>query len=95
MTLREEVKDFADKMESILKENYFKGEWTTCSKEYLITKLFEEFGELINALMKDNNEISITQESVDVANVLMMLEDKFGDKLEGSFEMNYAQGCGI
>jgi NTP pyrophosphatase (non-canonical NTP hydrolase) len=84
--IRLEVKNFAIEMERILRENDHKDHWKDCSSEYLVEKLREEIRELIKAINGYNRdqrteiytkeEINLIRyETVDVANVVMMLWD--------------------
>ena len=81
---RFEVAKFAIDMESVLKDNDFKGSWKLCSAEFLSHKLTEEFCELQNIMVKMLKEQSITQEEavnlrkecVDVANICMFISDR-------------------
>jgi hypothetical protein len=76
--LREEIKEFAEEMERIMKENdEDKGDsWRDCSVEFLINKLWEEIEEFKHIVSphiiyeKDNLP---EKELTDIANVCMML----------------------
>ncbi len=80
---RFEVVEFANFMESTLKQHDHKGHWKNCNPEYLSRKLTEEFSELQSELihtMKDNDFDSIKaarirDECIDLANVCMMIAD--------------------
>ncbi|MBK5428546.1 hypothetical protein ACTFRP_31475 [Bacillus cereus group sp. MYBK234-1] len=78
--MREEVKWFAEQMESKLQENDHKGGWQDCDLQWLVKRLKEEVNELESAL-KDFpisfNEYSenVIKESADVSNFSMMIAD--------------------
>ncbi|EJR71386.1 hypothetical protein JDS76_26155 [Bacillus cereus] len=78
--MREEVKWFAEQMESKLQENDHKGGWKDCDLQWLVKRLKEEVNELELAL-KDFpisfNEYSenVIKESADVSNFSMMIAD--------------------
>ena len=81
---RFEVAKFAIDMESVLKDNDFKGNWNLCSAEFLSLKLTEEFCELQTVVVKMLKEQNITQEDaanlrkecIDVANICMFISDR-------------------
>jgi NTP pyrophosphatase (non-canonical NTP hydrolase) len=77
---RIEIKNFAEKMESRLKENDHKGGWGECSFEYLFVRLIEEASELGSALfiqaIGTENRKRIIKEAADVANFAMMISDR-------------------
>ena len=73
--MRKIVKQFADTMERVLKENDYKGGWSkdNCSVEYLERRLIEEIGEYFRYIV--NNEFE-SDELVDIANFAMMIWDR-------------------
>lgn len=71
LTMRKEVKWFAEQMESKLKENDYKGGWKNDDKEELTQLLLSEVAELMNT----SNRKNIINESIDVANFAMMIAD--------------------
>ncbi len=74
MELRKEVKWFASRMEAKLKANDHKGGWHNEYAEYFLSRMTDEFEELVAALETGNTEKSIS-ECADVANFAMMLAD--------------------
>ena len=79
--VREEVHDFAEAMEKVLKENDDKDGWEECSNLYLIQRLVEETSELMKYL--DAGEFGdMCKEAVDVANFAMMIFDNNKDHME-------------
>ncbi len=76
--IRPEVNVFAERMEEILKINDYKNGWENCSKDFLMSKVFEELGEMVIAIgcASHNDKIDVQNEIIDVANFLMMLWDK-------------------
>lgn len=84
--MREEVKKFAEEMESVLKENDYKGGWDRCSISWLEKRLIKEVGEYAESsmLVDDEGDRSFEQdrkkELVDIANFCMMLHSRL-DKI--------------
>lgn len=79
LQIRQEVKDFAEAMEMVLKENDGKRNWKDCSREYHESRLIEETGEYFHLKSHDliTSDISKAQkEIVDIANFCMMVFDK-------------------
>lgn len=81
---RFEVAKFAIDMESVLKENDFKGHWKRCTPEFLVQKLAEEYSELTLELTKSVKEcglipgtdaIKLRKECCDLANICMFISD--------------------
>lgn len=81
MKIRNEVKDFAKAMESKLKKNDHKVHWSNCNNLYLLSRLREELEELLEAYEK-NDAHGIMDETVDVANISMMIHDNTKRSLE-------------
>ncbi|PGW89949.1 hypothetical protein [Bacillus cereus] len=78
--MREEVKWFAEQMESKLQENDHKGGWQDCDCYWLLKRASGECLELLRELdvyrdLGDNKE-KIIKECSDVANFVMMIADK-------------------
>lgn len=73
--MREEVVQFAQRMEEKLADNDHKPGWKHCSREELFTSLLLEVDELEDALFDGGNVID---EAVDVANFAMMIADITG-----------------
>jgi NTP pyrophosphatase (non-canonical NTP hydrolase) len=89
MELRESVRLFAEAMETKLRENDHKGHWGDCDPRWLLARLDEERGELIDTVFvrlrqqKDGldwpeSAESILREAADVANFAMMVADVCG-----------------
>lgn len=81
--VRPEVAAFALAMEKKLKANDHKGGWKHCDRDYLMTRLRQEFVELIAAMhfpLDDGqiDRIELRDEAADVANFLMMILDVEG-----------------
>lgn len=78
--VRPEVARFAELMEQKLRGNDHKGHWRGASLSYLIARLREECGELIDAVLyeEDSTPGHITEEAVDVANFAMFIADVAG-----------------
>lgn len=74
--IRNEVTRFSHAMESVLKENDYKGTWKDCTPEYLLKRLYEEYMELRDAI-KEKGCLGphVRREAADVANIAMMLWD--------------------
>lgn len=78
--MREEVKEFAGEMEEKLKANDYKGGWDKESIQWLFARLVEEVGELAMALYDEKyTPYEARSETVDVANLAMMLHSKLKD----------------
>jgi hypothetical protein len=81
---RFEVAKFAIDMESVLKDNDFKGNWMLWSAEFLSHKLTEEFCELQTVMVKMLKEqnigkgeaVNLRKECADLANICMFISDK-------------------
>ena len=77
--MRKAVKVFADRMESVLKQNDHKHGWKFCSYDYLLFKLWEEVYEVIRCFNVGGNSArskeDIKNECADVANIVMMIAD--------------------
>lgn len=78
--VRPEVARFAELMEQKLRANDHKGHWLGSSLSYLIARLREECGELIDAVLyeEDSTPGHITEEAADVANFAMFIADVAG-----------------
>jgi NTP pyrophosphatase (non-canonical NTP hydrolase) len=78
--VRPEVARFAELMEQKLRANDHKGHWRGSSLSYLIARLREECGELIDAVLyeEDSTPGHITEEAADVANFAMFIADVAG-----------------
>lgn len=90
MELRKEVKWFAARMELKLKANDHKGGWHNEYAEYFLSRMTDEFEELVAALETGNTEQSIS-ECADIANFAMMLADniwRYGVISNGSLTSN-------
>ncbi|MFA1509881.1 hypothetical protein ACDN41_11695 [Priestia aryabhattai] len=79
--MREQVKWFAEQMESKLQENDFKGGWDLCGRFWLLERIIEEVEELKKEMMYQHNggerdDEATIRECCDVANFAMMLADK-------------------
>lgn len=68
LELRPSVKRFAEVMESKLRVNDHRGGWDNCNSQWLLAKVMEELGELLQAQMP----AEIAEEAADAANYLMM-----------------------
>lgn len=73
--MRKELVDFANQMESILKENDFKGGWDNMTVHELLERLHEEVLEF-EVELDANRPYNAAQEIIDVANFCMMIYDK-------------------
>mgnify|MGYP000899229991 FL=1 len=80
LRVRPEVAKFAELMEQKLRANDHKGHWRGSSLSYLIARLREECGELIDAILyeEDSAPGHITEEAADVANFAMFIADAAG-----------------
>lgn len=72
--LRDELKNFAENMEVVLKANDHKNNWNKCTLQYLTMRLTEEREELAEALRANDKE-GIKHECCDIANFCMMIFD--------------------
>lgn len=72
--LRQEVKWFAEHMESAMKENDHKGGWSNCSFDWLIDRLFKKTNILWQAVEQSDYD-RIIKVSAHVANYAMMMAD--------------------
>ncbi len=77
MKLRREIQLFAEAMERKLRDNDYKGDWNGCTEDYLMKRVIQELGELINCHYDSDlaKDLVYLDESADVANFLMMLCD--------------------
>jgi phosphoribosyl-ATP pyrophosphohydrolase len=73
LELRPCVQWFAEKMEARLRENDHKGGWGSEEDAYLLRRLLEEAGELVEAATCSGVEDVVVQEATDVANFALML----------------------
>jgi len=73
--MRKIVKQFADEMERVLKENDYKGGWgiENCSIQYLEQRLIEEIGEYFGDIANNSFE---PDELIDIANFCAMIWDR-------------------
>lgn len=78
--VRPEVAKYAELMEQKLRANDHKGHWRESSLSYLIARLREECGELIDAVLYEEGSTPdhITEEAADVANFAMFIADVAG-----------------
>jgi NTP pyrophosphatase (non-canonical NTP hydrolase) len=64
-----------------LRENRYKGGWRDEDMDFLLTKLEEEVGELLEVVRAGNQDKLAVQdaldEAADVANMAMMIADRF------------------
>ena len=72
---RKQVIEFADSMESKLKENDHKSGWGNLTSSYLLLRLREEVDELEHAIRSGKSSKEVISEAADVANFSMMLAD--------------------
>lgn len=79
--LRPEVREFALKMEFILRANDFKGGWDSMDRRYLFDCLYKEIRELYQAVFykKTLDRTAVIKEAVDVANFALMIADVVGE----------------
>jgi len=77
--VRPAVKWFATLMEQKLRENDHKANWTGCGIEYLMERLVQEYGELVEAtwdLRKENGSPEeVIKEAADIANFCLFIAD--------------------
>lgn len=74
---RNDIQWFTDAMVEKLEENDYKGGWEKCENSYLIKRLLDEVGELIECVLNEKaTQCTIIPEAADVANIAMMLADK-------------------
>lgn len=81
LTLRPEVAAFAQAMEDKLRQNDHKGGWQDEGTGYLLFRLDEEVGELIQEFARTGSKPtpeSVRSETADVANFAMMIADVMG-----------------
>jgi len=73
---RNEIYDFANEMEEVMKghDNEKGDSWKTCSIGFLEKKLKEEFEEW----SKQDGDMAKQRETVDIANICMMLFHRYG-----------------
>jgi len=72
--IRPELQWFSKRMEAKLQENDHKAHWYKLHQDYLIHRLYQEAGELWNAIRNEPAE-NIVKEAADVANFAMMIAD--------------------
>lgn len=77
VTVRPEVAQFAEAMERKLAANDHKEHWRGESTHSLLSRLFDEFLELQQAI-DDGNAEEIVSEAADVGNFAMMIADVAG-----------------
>ena len=75
LEIREPVKWFTQQMEMKLRENDHKGSWRTCTDLYFITRLWEEFEELADAINNKESKENIIKECAEISNLAMMIAD--------------------
>lgn len=71
---------FAIEMERMLRRNDHKGGWEKCSDTFLLSKLFEELGE-VGETLNNRSSDRLLAEAADAANILMMIADNNSDTL--------------
>jgi NTP pyrophosphatase (non-canonical NTP hydrolase) len=76
ITLRPEVRIFAEAMELKLSENEHKPGWDWTSPEWLFGRLLDEVEELREAILSNQNTHVVTREAADVANFAMMIASR-------------------
>ena len=74
-TYENAVNLFSKRMLSRLDSNSGKGHWSECEDSYLIRRLLEEVGELVESIIDKEHTSLIVREAADVANFAMMLAD--------------------
>lgn len=83
MEARQEVINFANTMEMVLKENDSKRNWKNCSRNYCEDRIIEEVGEYFalksHSLIEDNIE-KAQKELIDIANFCMFVWDKLEEE---------------
>ncbi len=52
--MRRSVRRFGEAMESVLKENDHKDGWDSCTRAYLLSRLFDEFSEVVEVATKND-----------------------------------------
>jgi NTP pyrophosphatase (non-canonical NTP hydrolase) len=77
MEIRKSVLKFAEEMEKKLKENDHKGGWRNCTIDYLMQRLFQEWGELSYVVHQKKPRKEIVSEAADVANFAMMITEVY------------------
>ena len=77
--LRPEVLSFAIQMELKLRANDHKPGWKNDTPDVMYNRLFEELSELSDAINCTPRPGGILEESVDCANILMMVADTSGE----------------
>lgn len=103
--IRKEVKQFANRMESVLQENDYKNHWSKCSYAHLLEQLKIEVAELDTglecfvigqAMPRDLSGAStreqygeVEKEAVDVANFAMMIADNLRNLRENDEDYKY------
>jgi NTP pyrophosphatase (non-canonical NTP hydrolase) len=75
--LRKSVIRFSEAMEEKLAENDSKGGWDTCTVDFLLLKLQEEYAEVIEAVRSGSTKKDLTRECADLANICMMLSEQY------------------
>jgi len=92
--MRESVKEFADAMERVLKDNDHKDGWKNLNAYHLLGRIDEERDELFRAMdrfYRDENAIGnqklakkdlndMLDEAIDIANFCMMLYDNYKER---------------
>ena len=91
--MRNEVKEFAEEMERVLKENDFKGGWSECEIHVLYDYLKREMvclkrcneltiiESLDNYGTHKNRMVGLKRKLINVANYCMMVHGKIKDKI--------------
>ena len=82
--MRDDVKEFAYYMETVLNDNESKGGWNQCTIEYLLEKLDHNMDEVRSGLRIELGEVinlsagikTQRKTLVDIANYAMMLHSK-------------------
>ncbi|AXN39833.1 nucleoside triphosphate pyrophosphohydrolase family protein [Peribacillus butanolivorans] len=82
-SLRKSVISFSEVMEEKLAENDSKGGWDTCTVDFLLLKLQEEYAEVIEAVRSGSTIKDVSRECADLANICMMLSEQY-KKLKGA-----------
>lgn len=83
--VRSSVQQFGKDMERKLRKNDHKGGWGEASNAWLVRRMFDEVGELMEAIIAGHPAEDVIDECADVANLAHMIADNARPTDKGSW----------